>query len=62
MSGHLVRTLVVDALRCNRPDAAWAAQKLLGHTTQTMQRTYLTDFRFRASLDKYQKALIGAAA
>ena len=59
--GHFVRSLIVNALRVHQPDAAWAAQILLGHTNRTMQATYLTDFRFTAAMSKYH-AVIGAFA
>ena len=41
---HLVRTLVCDTLRIHRPDAAWAAQALLGHASERMQTVYRADF------------------
>lgn len=44
ISGHLVRTLVTDAIRRARPDAAWAAQQMLGHSDRWMQETYRSDF------------------
>lgn len=58
--GHLMRSLIVNALSVHRPDAAWAAQTLLGHTNRTMQATYLTDFRFTAAMEKYHGALAQA--
>ena len=42
--GHLVRTLVTDLLRRERPDAQWAAQHILGHEDRYMQETYRSDF------------------
>ncbi|MFG6592636.1 hypothetical protein [Sulfitobacter sp. 1A12157] len=54
ISGHLVRTLITDLLRNERPDAAWAAQELLGHSNQRMQATYQSDFRVTASVHKWQ--------
>jgi hypothetical protein len=57
ISGHLVRTLVTDLLRVHRPDAAWAAREMLGHSSDWMQATYRTDFREMAALDKYHAAL-----
>lgn len=57
ISGHLVRTLVTDLLRAHRPDAAWAAQTLLGHKSQWMQATYRTDFRDAAAMEKYHGAI-----
>ncbi|MGR3504415.1 MAG: hypothetical protein ACU0B7_00920 [Paracoccaceae bacterium] len=42
--GHLLRSLITDAIRRNRPDAAWAAQHMLGHATRTMHEGYRTDF------------------
>lgn len=53
ISGHLVRTLITDLLRNERPDAAWAAQELLGHSNQWMQATYQSDFRATASIQKW---------
>jgi len=61
ISGHFVRSLIVNALTQHQPDAAWAAQLLLGHASRTMQATYLTDFRFTAAMNKYH-AVIGAVA
>jgi len=57
ISGHLIRTLVVDALRAHQPDAAWAAQTLLGHATRTMQDAYQTDFRRTAAVRAYHEAM-----
>ena len=62
ISGHLVRTLVTDLIRVHRPDAAWAAQALLGHKSQWMQATYRTDFRETAALDKYHGTIEALAA
>jgi hypothetical protein len=42
--GHLVRTLLTDLVRRERPDARWAAQHMLGHTDRYMQGTYRSDF------------------
>lgn len=42
--GHLVRTLVTDLVRRERPHARWAAQHMLGHTDRYMQDTYRSDF------------------
>ena len=42
--GHLVRTLLTDLVRRERPDARWAAQHMLGHTGRYMQETYRSDF------------------
>ncbi len=42
--GHLVRTLLTDLLRRERPDARWAAQHMLGHSDRYMQETYRSDF------------------
>lgn len=42
--GHLVRTLLTDLVRRERPDARWAAQHMLGHTDRWMQDTYRSDF------------------
>ncbi len=44
ISGHLVRTLINDLLRRERPDALWASQHLLGHSDRFMQSTYRSDF------------------
>ena len=44
LSGHLIRTLIVDTIRRVRPDALWAAQHMLGHANRTMQEVYRTDF------------------
>ena len=57
ISGHLVRTLVTDLIRTHRPDAAWAAQTLLGHKSRWMQSTYRTDFRETAALAKYHATI-----
>lgn len=57
ISGQFVRSLIVNALRVHQPDAAWAAQTLLGHTNRRMQAAYLTDFRFTAALEKYHDAI-----
>ncbi|KKK88570.1 hypothetical protein LCGC14_2741810, partial [marine sediment metagenome] len=42
--GHLVRTLLTDLMRRERPDARWAAQHMLGHEDRYMQETYRSDF------------------
>ena len=42
--GHLVRTLLTDLVRRERPDARWAAQHMLGHTDRYMQETYRSEF------------------
>jgi hypothetical protein len=44
LSGHLIRTLIVDTIRRIRPDAVWAAQHMLGHADRTMQEIYRSDF------------------
>lgn len=44
ISGHLIRTLINDLLRRQRPDALWASQHMLGHTDRFMQNTYRSDF------------------
>lgn len=62
ISGHLVRTLVTDLIRVHRPDAAWAAQMLLGHKTRWMQASYRTDFRDTAALEKYHGTIETLAA
>ena len=57
ISGHLVRTLITDLLRNERPDAAWAAQEMLGHSNTWMQNTYRTEFRVTASVKRWQALL-----
>ena len=42
--GHLVRTLLTDLIRRERPNARWAAQHMLGHSGRYMQETYRSDF------------------
>ena len=50
LTAHLIRTLIVDAIRRIRPDALWAAQFMLGHATRTMQEVYRTDFAESAAV------------
>lgn len=57
ISGHLIRTAVTDLLRRHRPDAAWAVQRLLGHSVEWMQESYRSEFAEVASLEKYHAAL-----
>lgn len=57
ISGHLVRTLVTDLIRTQRPNAAWAAKEILGHSDKWMQTTYQTDFRATASVNKWHELL-----
>ncbi|WP_417809879.1 hypothetical protein [Thioclava sp.] len=57
ISGHLIRTLVTNLIRTEEPDAAWAAQALLGHSQRYSQRAYLTDFRVTASVRAWQSAI-----
>ena len=57
ISGHIVRTLITDAIRVHRPDAAWAAQFMLGHSSRWMQATYRDDFRETAVMRDYHAAL-----
>jgi integrase len=57
ISGHLVRTLITDAVRNGRPDAAWAAQALMGHVNRTMQETYRVDFRETAAIRSWHDTL-----
>ncbi|MCX8226323.1 MAG: hypothetical protein OTI35_09630 [Sulfitobacter sp.] len=57
ISGHLVRTLITDLLRNARPDAAWAAQEILGHSNRWMQATYQSDFRATASVRQWHEVL-----
>jgi len=61
VSGHLVRTLITDLLRTERPDAAWAAQEMLGHSNKWMQSTYRTEFRVTASVKQWQGMLLGVS-
>jgi hypothetical protein len=42
--GHLIRTLLTDLIRRERPDARWAAQHMLGHSDRYMQETYRSEF------------------
>jgi len=42
--GHLVRTLITDLIRRERPDALWASREMLGHTDRFMQEIYRSDF------------------
>ena len=57
LTGHLIRTLIVDAIRRSRPDALWAAQHMLGHTERTMQETYRTDFAETAAVQAMDRRL-----
>ncbi|WP_146194443.1 hypothetical protein [Thioclava sp. NG1] len=57
ISGHLVRTLITNLLRTEEPDAAWAAQALLGHSHRFSQRAYQTDFRVSASVKAWQTSI-----
>ena len=57
ISGHLVRTLITNLIRNQRPDAAWAVQALLGHSSRGMQGEYLTDFRTTASIRDYHASI-----
>mgnify|MGYP003112805507 CR=1 FL=1 len=57
ISGHLVRSLITDLIRNARPDAAWAAQEMLGHTSRSMQATYHSDFRATASIQQWHEIL-----
>lgn len=57
ISGHLVRTLITDAIRVSRPDAAWAAQFLLGHGTREMQEVYRTQFAELGAIQKYHDTM-----
>ncbi len=57
ISGHLVRTLITDLLRNGRPDAAWAAQEMLGHSNRWMQATYQSDFRATAAIRQWHLLL-----
>ncbi len=50
LTGHLIRTLIVDAIRRLRPDALWAAQHMLGHSDRWMQETYRSDFDATAAV------------
>ena len=62
IGAHFVRTLVTDLLRRHRPDAAWAVQLLLGHASRTMQKSYQTDFREIAAVEKGQATILKIAA
>ncbi|MBP0484516.1 hypothetical protein [Sagittula salina] len=62
ISGHLVRSLVTDLVRTHSPDAAWAAQALLGHKSRWMHQTYRTDFRDTAALEKYHATMAEIAS
>jgi hypothetical protein len=62
ISAHLIRTIVTDFLKRNRPDAAWAVKQLLGHTSRTMQNTYQTDFREVAAVEAGQASILQIAA
>lgn len=55
--GHLLRSLITDAIRRNRPDAAWAAQHMLGHATRTMHEGYRTDFDESAAVKAFGDVL-----
>ena len=44
LTGHLIRTLIVDAIRRERPNAHWAARHMLGHSDRWMHETYRSDF------------------
>ncbi|WP_158547796.1 hypothetical protein [Rhodosalinus sediminis] len=57
IGGHLIRTALTDLLRRHRPDAAWAVQRLLGHSVRWMQETYRSDFEEVASVEHYAAAL-----
>lgn len=57
IGGHLIRTALTDLLRRHRPDAAWAVQRLLGHSVRWMQEAYRSDFEEVASVEHYAAAL-----
>ncbi|SDY83872.1 site-specific integrase [Citreimonas salinaria] len=57
ISGHLIRTLITDLISNERPDAAWAAQQMLGHSSRWMQRIYQSDFRMTASIQSYHRTI-----
>ena len=57
ISGHLVRTLITDLIRNARPEAAWAAQEMLGHSNRWMQTAYQSDFRATASIRQWHELL-----
>jgi hypothetical protein len=57
LSGHLIRTLIVDAIRRIRPDALWAAQYMLGHAGRTMQEVYRSDFVESAAVIRMDQRL-----
>lgn len=57
ISGHLTRTLIRNAIRKHRPDAAWAAKEMLGHSTRWIQASYLLDFRMMLSIRSWHETL-----
>ena len=60
VSAHLIRTLITDLLRNERPDAVWAAQEMLGHSSNWMQNTYQSEFRATASVRQWHELLNAA--
>jgi hypothetical protein len=44
LHGHLVRTLITDVIRRERPDALWASREMLGHSDRFTQEVYRSDF------------------
>lgn len=65
LTGHLIRTLIVDAIRRHCPDALWAAQHMLGHSDRWMQETYRSTFDASAAVHamdgRYGEIEAGAA-
>jgi hypothetical protein len=61
LSGHLLRTLITDAIRVERPDASWAAQFMLGHRDPRSQQYYRSDFRIAGTIDRFHQALADLA-
>lgn len=57
LAGHLIRTLIVDAIRRVRPDALWAAQHMLGHAERTMHEVYRSDFSESEAVRQMDKLL-----
>ena len=50
LHGHLVRTLINDLIRRERPDTLWASREMLGHTDRFMQEIYRSDFAESAAI------------
>lgn len=54
---HLIRTLMTDMVRRERPDSAWIARVMLGHADETMQGTYQVEFRRDASFREWHAVI-----